>query len=212
MKAPSINVTTPVGTLRYPALVKPDTRYETEGVYQTQLIITPGEVADSFEEKLEQIRNEAVAWYRKQDGGKKVKVNPSTKWSRDEAGNLVVKAKLVAHVETKTGKAWDQRPALFDSKGQKLLKTEGLLIGSGTVARLALELRYYNMPSNGAGISVHLRGVQIIELKEYAGKRAEDFGFGAQETGFVQETFENFEEDGETVPAKPASKVKAQDF
>jgi hypothetical protein len=77
--------------------------------------------------------------------------------------------------------------------------------GSGEGAGVAQRL-----PATGAGISLRLRGVQIIELREPSGGRAEDFGFGAEATGYVAESFDNFEDD-----AKPVSKAepkRAQDF
>jgi hypothetical protein len=77
---------------------------------------------------------------------------------------------------------------------------------------VALEIAPYNVPATGAGISLRLRGVQIIELREPSGGRAEDFGFGAEETGFVQESFDNFEDDPKPVRAGTDKKVKAQDF
>lgn len=205
------NVTTPAGSLQWPALVEPDTRFEANGVYKTDIIIQPGDAADKFEEMLDGIKKDYLAYLLRESGGKKVRIHPSSAWERDDAGNLVVKAKLAARVESKSKKVWTQRPALFDSKGQKL-DTEGIRIGSGTTARLALEVNPYNIPASGAGVSLRLRGVQIIELREYAGKSAQDFGFGAVETGFVSETFDNFEEDREMVPPKDGKKVKAQDF
>lgn len=212
MKKANQNATTPAGSLQYPALIEPDTRFNPDGLFKTNIVIPAGEAADQFEELLENAKNLAIQFFQKESGGKKVKINASEPWERDESGNLVVKTKLPARVETKSGKSWTQRPALFDSKGQKI-PTEGLRIGSGTRARVAVEIAPYNVPATGAGISLRLRGVQIIELREPSGGRAEDFGFGAEETGFVAETFDNFEEDRETVPAKESkNKVKAQDF
>lgn len=212
MKRSNQNVTTPVGTLQYPSLIEADTRFNPEGLFKTNIVIPAGESADDIEGTLEEARKAAIETFTKESGGRKVKVNSSVPFERDEQGNLVIKAKLAANVETKSGKSWQQRPALFDSKGQKL-QVDGLRIGSGTRARLALEIAPYNVPSTGAGISLRLRGVQIIELREPAGGRAEDFGFGAEETGFVAETFDNFEEDKvEALKPSASAKKKAQDF
>lgn len=211
------SVTTPIGSLRYPALIEPDTRFDAEGTYQTRIVIDAGDAADAFEEVLVNALTSAFQDHQQKSGGKKLKAMTSKPWERDEDGNLVVKAKLAAQVNTKSGKSWTQRPALFDSKGQRL-QLEGLRIGSGTTARLALEIHDYNSPLNGVGITLRLRGVQVIELREPSTRTASDFGFGSEESGFVQETFDNFDEDKETVPAKPQQKpagkpkVKAQDF
>jgi hypothetical protein len=203
------NVTTPLGTLQYPALIDADTRFNPEGMFKTNIVIPAGDAADKFEEILENARLAAIEEEKAKSGGKKVKPSTSAPFERDEGNNLVVKAKLTARVETKAGKSWTQRPALFDSKGQKLA-TEGLRIGSGTRARVALEIAPYNVPATGAGISLRLRGVQIVELREPGANRAEDFGFGAEETGYVAETFDNFEDDAK--PVNKADSKRAQDF
>ena len=209
MKKANQNVTSPVGTLQYPSLIEPDTRFNPEGLYKTNIVIPAGEAADDFEEILASAKKSALDNMMKESGGKKVKVAASEPFERDESGNLVIKTKLPARVETKSGKSWTQRPALFDSRGQKL-PTDGIRIGSGTRARVALEIAPYNVPATGAGISLRLRGVQIIELREPAAGRAEDFGFGAEETGFVAETFDNFEDD--LKPVAKGDKKKATDF
>jgi hypothetical protein len=209
MRKANQNVTTPVGTLQYPSLIEADTRFNPEGMFKTNIVIPAGDAADKFEEVLENARLSAIEEEKAKSGGKKIKVNTSVPFERDDSNNLVVKAKLPARVETKTGKSWQQRPALFDSKGQKLV-TDGMRVGSGTRARVSIEIAPYNVPATGAGISLRLRGVQIIELREPSGGRAEDFGFGAEATGYVAESFDNFEDD-----AKPVSKAepkRAQDF
>jgi hypothetical protein len=211
MKKANQNVTTPVGTLQYPALIEPDTRFNPDGLFKTNIVIPAGDSADEFEEALTAAKKSAIDLFAKESGGKKVKIAAAAPFERDENNNLVVKAKLPARVETKSGKSWTQRPALFDSRGQKI-PTDNLRIGSGTRARVALEIAPYNVPATGAGISLRLRGVQIIELREPSGGRAEDFGFGAEEIGFVQESFDNFEDDPKPIRAGTDKKVKAQDF
>lgn len=209
MRKANQNVTTPVGTLQYPSLIEADTRFNPEGMFKTNIVIPAGDAADKFEEVLENARLSAIEDEKAKSGGKKIKVNTSVPFERDDSNNLVVKAKLPARVETKTGKSWQQRPALFDSKGQKLV-TDGMRVGSGTRARVSIEIAPYNVPATGAGISLRLRGVQIIELREPSGGRAEDFGFGAEETGYVAETFDNFEDDAK--PVNKADAKRAQDF
>lgn len=211
MKRAFQQVTTPAGILQYPALIEPDTRFDTSGVFKTNIVIPAGEGADDLEETLTNARTAWLASCAKESGGKKVKVNEALPCSRDDENNLVVKAKLPFQVNTKSGKSWQQKPALFDAKGQKV-DTTNLRIGSGTRARLALEISTYNQPATGAGISLRLRGVQLIEVVEPKGSSAGDFGFGSEE-GFVSETFDNFEDDPKPVKAAAGGKkVKAQDF
>lgn len=204
-------VTTPAGTLLYPTLIEPNTRFVASGVFETRIVIPAGEAADDLEETLTNARSSWLSECAKTSGGKKVKVNEAVPCTRDDDNNLVVKAKLPFQVNTKSGKSWQQKPALFDAKGQKV-DTTNLRIGSGTRARLAVEISTYNNPATGAGISLRLRGVQLIEIVEPKGNSAGDFGFGAED-GFVAETFDNFEDDAKPVKvAAGGKKVKAQDF
>jgi hypothetical protein len=206
----TVQITTPIGTLMWPWLTAPDTRFNPEGTYSTKIVIAAGEAADALEAKMLQFKAEAVTFHTKEAGGKKVKVRVENPFERDEHNNLVLSPKLKANVTTKSGKSWTQRPALFDSKGQKV--SGEIRIGSGTRAKLALELGHFNQPGiGGVGISLRLRGVQLIEIRESAPTRAEDFGFGAEEIGFVAETFDNFEDDAPKQSVGGPSK-KATDF
>lgn len=193
-------LTTPAGLLRYPHLTEPNRKFDTAGVYETEIVIPAGDAADAFEERLHQAKQEALAFFKAKSGGKPVKMSDRFPAKRDDEGNLVVKTKIAATGESKDGRTWDNRVAIFDSKGQKM-NTEGLRIGSGTRAKVAVEVSNWEKTSlGGVSISLRLRGVQIIELMEPKGGRAEDFGFGAEETGFVSETFDSFEEDREEKP------------
>jgi len=206
----TMQITTPIGTLMWPWLTTPDTRFNPEGTYSTKIVIEAGEAADALESRLLQFKAEAVTFHTKEAGGKKVKIRSENPWERDENNNLVLSPKLKANVTTKSGKSWTQRVALFDSKGRKV---DGeIRIGSGTRAKLALEVGHYNQAGiGGVGLSLRLRGAQLIEIRESAPTRAEDFGFGAEETGFVAETFDSFEDDAPKQAAGGPSK-KATDF
>ena len=213
-------LTTPTGTLIWPSLTEPDMKFDAAGTYSTRIMFEAGAEADALEATLARALAAAVEDETKRSGGKKVKTSPSLPYSRNEEGKLVVKAKLRANVETKSGKTWVQRPALFDSRGTKL---EGdIRVGNGSRARLAVEITSWNQPGiGGVGLSLRLRGVQIIELREGMPSSASDFGFGATDAGFTTETFSDFDEDKKPSVAKEEPKQeslpkkkspKAQDF
>src|SRR5262249_45132726 len=66
----------------------------------------------------------------------------------------------------------EYRPAVFDAKNKRL--PEDLLVGGGTIARVAATIFAYKIGSN-TGIGIRLGKVQIKELVEYQGGDASPF-------------------------------------
>lgn len=202
-----LKITTPIGSARYPHLTTPDTKFNVDGEYRVELILPAGTESDEFEEICSAYRDKCVAEYRKLGGGKALKVSAHFPMTRNEDGTLSIKAKMKAKVTTKTGRSWEQRPMMFDTKGTPV--TGDLRIGSGSRMRLSLEMTPFNSPAiGGAGLSARLRGVQLIEIRESAGQTATDFGFGAAETGYVTETFSDFEDDAQSATETPKAAPK----
>jgi hypothetical protein len=190
---PPVKITTPVGTAKWPWLNEPDTKFNPDGEYRVELVLAEDDGV-SLEARLKEIRDKAFAEYKKAGGGRGVKLAPHFPISvNQEDGTFSVKAKLKAKIATRSGRTWEQRPVLFDSRGTPI-KGE-IRIGSGSRIRLSLEVAPFNAPSIGVGVTLRLRGVQVIEVKEPKANSATDFGFGAEETGFVSESFDNFDED-----------------
>lgn len=102
----------------------------------------------------------------------------------DDDGNPMpqyfVKAKAKAEGVTQSGKAWKFRPTVFDSKGKPWPEKNPPLIGNGSVGRLALTAYAYAAPI-GYGVSIRLEAAQIIDLVEYGGRSATDYGFAVEE-------------------------------
>lgn len=98
----------------------------------------------------------------------------------DDDGNPLpqyfVKAKAKAEGITQSGKAWKFKPTVFDSKGKPWPEKDPPLIGNGSIGRLALTAYAYAAPI-GYGVSIRLEAVQIIDLVEYGGRNATDYGF-----------------------------------
>lgn len=191
--------TTPIGVAVYPHLHAPDTKFSNggPGVYTTRVRFT-GEAADEIVELLDaqyaQSYEEAVAEMMDKKSIKekaaraKIKEGPEPyKMELDEDGEetgaVVVNFKMKAGGTRKDGTPWTRKPALFDGQGQPVAM--GLKIGSGSKLRIATDINRYYMPAIGAGVSLRLNAVQIIELQTWAsGPSAEQAGFGAVEGGF----------------------------
>lgn len=187
---------TPKGTLIYPHVVKPDTKFDSNGVYQTEIKLPKdaelydaktGKSQGKIVDFLTQSIDDAVEKFGEEHNGKKrkgktVKVteseNPPFYVDEDE-DVVVVKTKLNAYVEPANGEAFSQAPALFDAKGKP---TKPKRVWNGTVAKLAIEVvPYFNQKDTEAGVTLRLKAVQIIELSTGGDMDGGAFGFGQEE-------------------------------
>lgn len=190
-KNPSI--TTPKGTAIFPKLNEPDKKFNPEGVYSLTLRLSDAE-AKPLIAQLTKIHSEFYTEECKKMNKKALKQGAmpwktATNWDKDTETRVEVPGfvdfsfKLKAKVTTKTGKSWEQRPALFDSRLQPL-PADGDPVGGGSIVRVNAEVFAWYTPSLGFGISLRPRGVQVIDLKTYGPKDATSFGFD-QEDGYA---------------------------
>jgi DNA-directed RNA polymerase len=157
-KSESIPFTTPFGTLRYPKVSAPDTKGEyADNKFKTDIVFSDADYAI-----VEKAIKEAAAKLLPDVKNPKL---PLHTW--DEGSGIRLKSQY--------------RPVVFDTKNAKLPET--VLIGGGTIARIASAIFAYKKGGN-TGISLRLGKVQVKELVEYQGGDASPF----EETeGFVSE-------------------------
>ncbi len=193
MSGKNPTITTPQGTAIFPKLNEPDKKFNPEGVYSITLRLPDAE-AKPLIERLTKMhdtfyKEECTKLGKKalKTGSKPWKV--ATDWDKETEARVEVPGftdfsfKLKAKVTTKTGKSWEQRPALFDSRLQPL-PPDGDPVGGGSIVRVNAEVYPWYTPSLGFGISLRPRGVQVLELKTYGPKDATSFGF-AEEDGYT---------------------------
>jgi len=197
---------TPKGTLIYPWLTKPDTKFNPQGEYRTTLAV-PTESCEEFCKKLDKILddffNEQVEVAKPQDKKKIKKAEPYTQQYNDageETGNMLFKTKLKAEVTMKSGETYTQKPKLFDAKGQPL--PSSINPYGGTQAKLSVQVVPYCMPATKeCGLSLRLQAVQVIQLVQGGGgSNSTDYGFG-EEDGYVapeKDTFSDESVDGDS--------------
>jgi hypothetical protein len=170
---------TPIGAAQYPHLTKPDTKFNPDGEYKVSLELDASaaeEIVSFLDEQFEQ----SVANAKKENAGKKIKEGDVPYSVNEENGKVTVRFKLKAKVTPKKGEPWDQKVAIFDAKGKPILGE--IKIGGGTKMKVSYELVPYYTAIAGAGISLRVRAVQIIELVEYgSGAQAGSFGFGEED-------------------------------
>jgi hypothetical protein len=209
-------VVTSACRLVFPHLHAADTKFDKAGVYSTKGAFAPGADRDSLVTLLENALAESEAEAKKKNPGKKIKV-ADLPWSEEMSGRgedatptgaLLFNFKLKASGKTREGVEFTQAPKLYDSKGNLL--PAGTKIGGGTIAKIAFEINKFYTATVGAGVSLRLKAVQILDLKTWEGASAETYGFGTEE-GFERDSFAK--ETGDTADAPETKDAKdSSDF
>ena len=147
----------PKGSAGYPKLVKPDTKFNAEGVYSTSLTMSAA-AAKPFIEQIEEA-------YTEEFGAKAL---PKANWPyKEEEGQVTFKFKS------------KQKPKLFDAKGTPIKAADELNIGSGTALKVSGNISCRAVSGKNYA-TLYMNAVQIIDLVEYSGSP-----FDAEEGGFT---------------------------
>ena len=185
MRKRNVKLTTPSGTAAWPHVNTPDTKFDKDGVYSINLRLPKDDAKDTIT-TIQSVLKDSVKSAEKENKGKKVKVAPlPIKDVEDEQGNptgdVEIKFKLRA-VGKNGGEQWEQRPALFDASGKPMSET----VGSGSTVKVGCEVVPYYTAMAGAGVTLRLKAVQVLELVEYSGGGDFDsWEFSKDESGFV---------------------------
>lgn len=188
-KLPS--VVTPTGTAVYPYLTKPDTQFDSDGEFKVGLVL-PHHEAQGLIQTIDAAMVEALEKAKSDNPTKAKKIkaaNPPysevTDEEGQETGEIKFNFKMKAKITTKDGSVINQRPGIFDAAGHALMNGS---IGGGSRMKVSAELVPYFTDLVGAGITLRLKAVQVIELVEYTGKTADKYGFKAEDGYRVNET------------------------
>jgi len=178
---------TPTGVAQYPHLKKPDTKFNPDGEYKVNLELN-AEDASEILSFLDGHMADSLEKAKEENAGKKIK-SADAPYSVDEnTGKVTIRFKLKAKVTPKNGEPFEQRVAIFDAKGSPM--TSAPNIGGGTKLKVSYEVMPFYTSLIGAGISLRVRAVQIIELVEYSSAGAGAYGFG-EEDGYEADTTAN---------------------
>lgn len=150
-------LSTPVGTAVFPALKRPDTKFDELGVYKADLAVPLSEA--------EGLMAELTAIFKAHTGKAPSKAD-NTMWYLEEdkesgepTGNVVFKLRIKNRIG-KDGKPWDRRPKQFDAR----LKPIDVNPWGGT--KMVVSFDVYEWNSGGKkGVSLQPVGVQILDLK-----------------------------------------------
>lgn len=111
----------------------------------------------------------------------------------EETGNVVLKLKQNAFfVDKKTGTERQASVALFDAAGRPINREKTMIYGGSTGVASFTTRPYLVDSTNGAGISLDLKAVQVLVLVSATERSASSYGFQAQEG------YEGTEDEGTT--------------
>jgi hypothetical protein len=158
-------IVTPVGKAVYPHLQTPDTRFNDNGVYQCRLHVEEADF-NEFSAQINELYEKAykAECAAKDKELKKAKSNPLR--VTDE-GSFEIYAKQDALKQTATKGLLQFRVAAYNAKGTKIQMPA---VGSGSTIKMAVEPHFWYVSSQGFGMTLRLRSVQIIDLKEFSSK------------------------------------------
>ena len=178
-----LRLTTPKATLKYPKLIEPETKYSPEGHYKVTAVI-PAEDAGPMADQLDALYEAHKASLKAQAPSQKFKaIDPSFGYEDiDGKPCFTISVKMKAKGMDRDGRSWSAVPALFDATGAPVKDRDALRgMWSGTTGRVSFEACPFFQPALGAGITLRLKAVQILDLVESGGS-ANSFGF-QEETG-----------------------------
>lgn len=164
VKTPKMFALTPVGTVDYPFLNTPDTKYKAEGEFKLKLKLDKSPEADALFRQLsaagslafDQAKGKAAHAGKRPPKAAELPIY-------DNGTQYVMTAKLKASgVNKATGQVFHQAPRLFDKNNKPW--NMSTLVTHGSKLRICVELVAYDSPTTGAGITLRLKDVQILEL------------------------------------------------
>ena len=181
-KKKNVRITTPTGVAQWPRLNEPDTKFDKDGVYSVGLRL-PKDDAGELISMISKVLDDFVTKIKK--GNKTPKMAPlpikDVMDSEDNpTGEVEIKFKLRA-VGGSGADRWEQRPSLFDSSGKPMTEN----IGGGSRIKVGAEVVPYNTAMAGAGVTLRLKAVQVIELVEYTKGDSFNAWEFSEENGFV---------------------------
>lgn len=177
---------TPAGIAVYPHLNAPDTKFNPDGDYRTGLRLAKAD-AQALLDKLTEIAEAGYQEACKEQKKPKLKradlpIKDETDEDGNETGFVVINFKAKAKLKDRSGKVFDKKIGLFDAKGKAVDPAKNAIWG-GSKIKVAFDAVPFYVPALGAGLSLRLKGVQILELVSGGAGSAESLGF-QKEDGF----------------------------
>ena len=180
-----VKIVSPEGISKYAWLTQPDTKFDKDGHYKVNLVVS-AEEAQPLIKQIDDEMKKSLELAKEKNKGKAIKQANSPYENEvvegKETGNIEFKFKRKAQIIASDGKVIPFKVAIFDSSGKPMIDTN---VWSGSKMKVSAELMPWYTAMAGAGVSLRLRAVQITELVEGGAGSAECYGFDKVEGGFV---------------------------
>lgn len=179
------------GKAMWAKVFEPDTKFNPDGDYTINLLMSEEEAAEMGEylEGLSQEKfNEEVKRSPKLKNTLSIRPPYEPAYDRDgnETGDVEFKFKLKAKVQTRDGQTYSQKPVVVDAK--RVPMDGDTLIGNGSRVKVAFEpIPYAIAATKMCGVSLRLKGVQVIDLIEYGNAASALFD---EEDGYIAQAVE----------------------
>lgn len=174
-------ITFPKGVAVYPALNRPDTKYDELGQYKADFKVT-SEVAEPFIKQLQKVAKDHTGralpkaknsvWYMELDD------------DGEETGMVVFKVRVKNKNRKSDGKLWDRRPLVIDAKKNDM--PVDVAVWGGSVIRVQAEV-YEWQNNDKKGVTLQPVMVQVIELVT-GGSRGDSSAFDEEDGYETEET------------------------
>ena len=181
-------LTSPEGEALYPSLTTPDMGPNDAwagqgGKYNVKLITDPAE-CPGFMKEIDRLYDDNYASQCEKNGDNIKKANKPYSDHRDQDGNPTGKIQfnfaMKAKGTTKTGEQFDRKPKFFGPDGGTIPFDQVPSLGNGSMLKISHFVDGWYTSMAGAGVSLRIRGVQIINVIERdSGGNASDHGFSA---------------------------------
>jgi len=165
--------TTPRGRTEWAKLWTPDTKFNVDGEYGTKLVMDNSDATDIMA-MLDAAHELAIDAAVEETGKARNKIRVTDPYDvNPETGDVTIKLKLKAKVTTQKGETFEQKPAVFDAKRQPIHKE--IPLWNGSLIRISFQIIPYYTALAGAGLSLRMRSVQVIEAVAGSNEAASGF-------------------------------------
>lgn len=198
---------TPKGVAVYPRLTQPDTKFKSGGEFSAKIRLSADDAAplqqridelaqEKFDETVAALEGDTNAATKGKNKAAAKKVKLADKPYRDTVddegnptGEIEFNIKMNHTITKKDGGTMLLYPRLFDAAMPKPNKLgKDVVIYGGSIIKVAGEFNPFYTSQVGAGVSLRLSAVQVIEL--VTGGDADSFGFEGEDGGFEAENNE----------------------
>ena len=165
--------TSPFGKAIYPHINKADVKQKPEGEFHVDLEVDGGKALELIT-LIDKCVEKAFTEEKKK--GKRKNLKKATLPYKKENDKYIFKFKMKAKgTNSKTGEAFTQRPAIFDSELKPLNKD--ITVWGGSTLRVSFFPREWYTPLLGAGCSLRMKSVQVKNLVEGSSMTGSSQGF-----------------------------------